>query len=239
MNRLMTAAALGALLATAGCAGQSQMRNAPAATADLQAPAADAPAIATTAPDDAADTLPAAPAEAATAPDATAADAVADANASAPTTADTVATPAGDDDFAAIYGADPRKYQIVTKRFVGDKDGNVKELHTVQIEWVKGEGGRMQMKEVPGTEKVWPADLVLLAMGFLGPEKEGLLSDLGVKLDERTNVAVDANKMTSVPGIFAAGDMARGQSLIVWAIKEGREAARGVDKFLMGETQLP
>jgi glutamate synthase (NADPH/NADH) small chain len=97
----------------------------------------------------------------------------------------------------------------------------------------------MQMKEVAGTEKVWAADLVLLAMGFLGPEKEGLLSDLGVKLDERTNVAVDANKMTSVPGIFAAGDMARGQSLIVWAIKEGREAARGVDKFLMGESQLP
>jgi glutamate synthase (NADPH/NADH) small chain len=145
----------------------------------------------------------------------------------------------GQEEAAAIYGADPRKYQIVTKRFVGDKDGNVKELHTVQIEWVKGADGRMQMKEVAGTEKVWAADLILLAMGFLGPEKEGLLSDLGVKLDERTNVAVDASKMTSVPGVFAAGDMARGQSLIVWAIKEGRDAARGVDKFLMGESQLP
>ena len=94
------------------------------------------------------------------------------------------------------------------------------------------------MKEVAGTEKVWPADLVLLAMGFLGPEKEGLLADLGVKLDERTNVAVDADKLTSVPGVFAAGDMARGQSLIVWAIQEGRAAARGVDQFLMGETLL-
>jgi glutamate synthase (NADPH/NADH) small chain len=95
------------------------------------------------------------------------------------------------------------------------------------------------MKEVPGTEKVWPADLVLLAMGFLGPEKEGLLSELGVRLDPRTNVAVDENKMTSVPGIFASGDMSRGQSLIVWAIHEGRAAARGVDAYLMGDTDLP
>jgi glutamate synthase (NADPH/NADH) small chain len=97
----------------------------------------------------------------------------------------------------------------------------------------------MHMKEVAGTEKVWPADLVLLAMGFLGPEKEGLLAELGVKLDERTNVVADENKQTSVPGVFAAGDMARGQSLIVWAIQEGRAAARGVDTFLMGETLLP
>jgi glutamate synthase (NADPH/NADH) small chain len=97
----------------------------------------------------------------------------------------------------------------------------------------------MTLKEIAGTEKVWPADLVLLAMGFTGPEKPGMLTDLGVKLDERSNVAVDANKMTSVPGVFAAGDMARGQSLIVWAIQEGRAAAKGVDKFLMGETLLP
>src|SRR3954452_2416404 len=106
----------------------------------------------------------------------------------------------GQEEAAALFGADPRKYVTVTKRFVDDGAGNVKELHTVQIEWVKGEGGRMTMKEVAGTEKVWPADLVLLAMGFLGPEKEGLLADLGVKLDERTNVAVDGNKMTSVAG---------------------------------------
>jgi glutamate synthase (NADPH/NADH) small chain len=145
----------------------------------------------------------------------------------------------GQEEAAEIQGADPRTYQIVTKRFVDDGAGNVKELHTVQIEWVKGADGRMSMKEIAGTEKVWPADLVLLAMGFTGPEKPGLLTDLGVKLDERTNVAVDADKMTSVPGVFAAGDMARGQSLIVWAIQEGRAAAKGVDKFLMGETQLP
>jgi len=95
------------------------------------------------------------------------------------------------------------------------------------------------MREIPGSEKVWPADLVFLAMGFLGPEKDGLLADLGVALDGRGNVAADDNKQTSVPKVFAAGDMARGQSLIVWAIQEGRAAARGVDKFLMGETLLP
>ena len=145
----------------------------------------------------------------------------------------------GQEEAAALFGADPRAYRTVTKRFEADKQGNVTALHTVQIEWVRGEGGRMSMRDVPGTEKVWPADLVLLAMGFLGPEKEGLLAELGVKLDGRTNVVVDEDKQTSVPKVFAAGDMARGQSLIVWAIQEGRAAARGVDKFLMGETLLP
>jgi glutamate synthase (NADPH/NADH) small chain len=145
----------------------------------------------------------------------------------------------GQEEAAARFGSDPRTYRTVTKRFVGDKNNNVKELHTVEIEWVKGADGRLTTKEIPGSEKVWPADLVLLAMGFLGPEKEGLLAELGVKLDERTNVVVGPDKETSVAGIFAAGDMARGQSLIVWAIAEGRSAARGVDKFLMGETLLP
>jgi glutamate synthase (NADPH/NADH) small chain len=145
----------------------------------------------------------------------------------------------GQEEAAAIFGADPRSYVTVTKRLIGDDKGNVKALQTVQVDWVKNGDGRFSMKEIPGSEKSWPADLVLLAMGFLGPEKEGLLAELGVKLDERTNVAVDADKMTSVPGVFAAGDMSRGQSLIVWAIQEGRAAARGVDKYLMGETQLP
>ncbi|HET6151194.1 MAG TPA: glutamate synthase subunit beta [Polyangia bacterium] len=144
----------------------------------------------------------------------------------------------GQEEAAALYGADPRAYRTVTKRFESDAHGQVRALHTVEIEWVR-ENGRMTMKDVAGTEKVWPADLVLLAMGFLGPEKEGLLADLGVKLDERSNVAVDERKQTSVAGVFAAGDMARGQSLIVWAIQEGRAAARGVDQFLMGETLLP
>jgi glutamate synthase (NADPH/NADH) small chain len=104
---------------------------------------------------------------------------------------------------------------------------------------VKGDGGRFEMREVPGSEQAWPTDLVLLAMGFVGPEPEGMLEQLGVALDRRGNVATDARKITSVPGVFAAGDMARGQSLVVWAIGEGRAAARGVDLYLMGETSLP
>ncbi len=144
----------------------------------------------------------------------------------------------GQEEAAAVFGADPRRYAVVTKRFVGTERGDVKELHTVQIEWQR-DGGKVVMREIPGTEKVWPADLVFLAMGFLGPEREGLLGELGVKIDGRGNVVTDADKQTSVSNVFAAGDMARGQSLIVWAINEGRAAARGVDKFLMGETLLP
>jgi glutamate synthase (NADPH/NADH) small chain len=145
----------------------------------------------------------------------------------------------GQEEAAALYGSDPRRYVTVTKRLVGDAAGNVKELHTVDVDWVKNGDGRFSMKEKPGSAKVWPADLVLLAMGFVGPEKPGLLTELGVTLDPRGNVAVEEDKATSVKGVFAAGDMARGQSLIVWAINEGRAAARGVDKFLMGETLLP
>ena len=145
----------------------------------------------------------------------------------------------GQEEAAALYGSDPREYAITTKRFVGDEDGHVKEAHTVRIEWVKDDSGRFQMKEVPGSEKIWPAQLVLLAMGFLGPERDGVLEQLAVKIDERGNVASDAQKMTSVPGIFTAGDMTRGQSLVVWAIAEGRAAAKGVDQYLMGETVLP
>ena len=145
----------------------------------------------------------------------------------------------GQEEAAALFGADPREYCLTTQRFVGDARGRVRAVNTVRVEWVKDEAGRYTMREVPGTEKAWPADLVLLAMGFLGPEKEGLLEQLGVALDPRGNVAADASKMTSVPGVFAAGDMARGQSLVVWAIAEGRAAARGVDRYLMGETTLP
>jgi glutamate synthase (NADPH/NADH) small chain len=145
----------------------------------------------------------------------------------------------GQEEAEALYGADPRRYVTVTKRLVGDAAGNVKELHTIEVEWVMNGDGRLSMKEKPGTEKVWPAELVLLAMGFVGPEKPGLLTDLGVALDPRGNVGVDDDKATSVPGVFAAGDMSRGQSLIVWAIQEGRAAAKGVDKFLMGDTLLP
>ena len=95
------------------------------------------------------------------------------------------------------------------------------------------------MHEIPGTEFTIDADLVLLAMGFLGPERNGMLAQLGVTVNERGNVATDSDKMMNIPGIFAAGDMSRGQSLVVWAIREGRVAARSMDKYLMGSTDLP
>jgi glutamate synthase (NADPH/NADH) small chain len=131
-----------------------------------------------------------------------------------------------------------RDFSINTKRFSGE-NGVVKKLHGVRLEWKKGDDGRTQMIEVPESEFEIEADLVLLALGFLGPEKEGLLSGLGVKLNERGNVAVDRDYMSSEPGVFACGDARRGQSLVVWAIWEGREAARGIDRWLMGETSLP
>jgi glutamate synthase (NADPH/NADH) small chain len=145
----------------------------------------------------------------------------------------------GQEEAKALWGNDPRLYSVVSKRFIGDAEGNVKELHLVQAEWVKGPDGRFVAKEIPGTEKVIPADLVLLALGFVGPEKP-VLQQLGVKLDERGNVWTDGAKMTNVPGVFAAGDIARGQSLVVWAIREGRLAAQNVDRYLShGETVLP
>jgi glutamate synthase (NADPH/NADH) small chain len=131
-----------------------------------------------------------------------------------------------------------RDYNILTKSFSGDGD-RVARLHAVRVDWTKGEDGRFQMSEVPGSEFAVDADLVLLAMGFLHPEHGGMLEQLGVALDGRGNVQVDANKMTSVPGIFAGGDMVRGQSLVVWAIAEGRDAARGIDQYLSGVSQLP
>jgi glutamate synthase (NADPH/NADH) small chain len=145
----------------------------------------------------------------------------------------------GQEEAAAVFGQDPRTYCIMSKRFVGDHDGHVRAGQTVRIEWAKGQNERLMPREIPGTEREWPAQMILLAMGFLGPETAGLLSELGVSIDERGNVAVDEDKMTSVPKVFAAGDMARGQSLVVWAIADGRRAATGVDKYLMGETRYP
>ena len=130
-----------------------------------------------------------------------------------------------------------REYSVNTSHFSGE-DGRVTTLHAARVEMVT-EGGRINFKNIPGTEYAMEADLVLLAMGFLGPRREGLLSDLGVTLTDRGNVWRDANWMTSVPGVFAAGDIQRGQSLIVWAIAEGRSAARGVDLYLMGSSDLP
>jgi glutamate synthase (NADPH/NADH) small chain len=131
-----------------------------------------------------------------------------------------------------------RLYAVSTERFSGDASGHVRALHAVKIEMVKKDG-RTVFERVPGSEFEIPADLVLLAMGFTGPEKGGLLTDLGVTLTDRGNVARDARWMTNVPGVFTAGDMQRGQSLIVWAIAEGRSAARAIDEYLMGESQLP
>lgn len=132
-----------------------------------------------------------------------------------------------------------RDWSINTKYFSGDDHGNLKKLHGVRLEWKNGDGGRPQMVEIPGSEFEIECDLVLLALGFLGPERQGLIADLGVELDARTNVKVNERYETSVPGVFSCGDMRRGQSLVVWAIWEGRECARGVDQYLMGRTDLP
>jgi glutamate synthase (NADPH/NADH) small chain len=131
-----------------------------------------------------------------------------------------------------------RDFSINTKRFSGE-NGRVKKVHAVRLEWKAGDNGRMQMLETPGSEFEMDCDLVLLALGFLGPERRGPIEDLGVRLDERGNVATDGDYGTSVPGVFACGDLRRGQSLVVWAIWEGREAARGIDAYLMGERRIP
>jgi glutamate synthase (NADPH) small chain len=130
-----------------------------------------------------------------------------------------------------------REYAINTKRFLGE-GGRVTALETIRVE-MKTVDGRMQFVDIPGTEKVYPADLVLLAMGFVGPERKGMLEQFGVELDRMGNVKAGDDRRTSVDKVFTAGDMARGQSLIVWAIAEGRHAAASIDEYLMGRTDLP
>jgi len=145
----------------------------------------------------------------------------------------------GQEEAAALFGADPRVYLTTATRFEGDENGNVKAVHTVQVSWEKNDKGQFIPKPVPGTEKVLPAQLVLLAMGFLGPEQP-LLDSLGLERDPRSNVKAEYEKYaTSLPGVFAAGDCRRGQSLVVWAFNEGRGAARECDRYLMGTTELP
>ena len=145
----------------------------------------------------------------------------------------------GQEEAAAKFGDDPRVYVTTATKFEGDENGHVKAVHTVQVEWSKNDKGQFIPKNVPGTEKVLPAQLVLLAMGFLGPEQP-LLEALGVERDARSNVQAEHEKYTtSLPGIFAAGDCRRGQSLVVWAFNEGRGAARECDRYLMGATDLP
>ena len=135
---------------------------------------------------------------------------------------------------AHVYGADPRVYEVLTKRFIDDGQGNLKGLEIVSVEWVpSANGGPPKFVEVAGSERVIEADMVLLAMGFLGPEAT-LAEAMGVELDPRSNFKAEYGQFaTSIDGVFAAGDCRRGQSLVVWAIAEGRGAAAAADKFLM------
>ena len=145
----------------------------------------------------------------------------------------------GQEEAKARFGDDPRVYLTTGEKFVGDDKGNVKEMHIYDVEWAKNKKAAFIPKNVPGSERALPADLVLLAMGFPGPE-ETILTELGVERDSRSNAKAEYGKfMTNVEGVFAAGDMRRGQSLIVWAINEGRVAARECDRYLMGSTNLP
>lgn len=145
----------------------------------------------------------------------------------------------GQEEAAAKYGADPRTYLTTATKFEGDADGNLTAVHTVQVKWEKNDKGQFVPTPVPGTEQVRPAGLVLLAMGFLGPEQP-VLESLGVERDGRSNIKAEYGSFsTSIPGVFAAGDCRRGQSLVVWAFNEGRAAARECDRYLMGTTELP
>jgi glutamate synthase (NADPH/NADH) small chain len=145
----------------------------------------------------------------------------------------------GQEEAAARFGDDPRVYTTTATKFEGDSEGNVTGIHTVQVEWQRNEKGQFIPQPVAGTEKVIPTQLVLLAMGFLGPEQP-LLDDLGLEKDARSNIKAEHGQFaTSLPKVFAAGDCRRGQSLVVWAINEGRGAARECDRFLMGATDLP
>jgi glutamate synthase (NADPH/NADH) small chain len=145
----------------------------------------------------------------------------------------------GQEEAAARFGSDPRLFLTTVKKFAGDEKSGVAQLSTVTIGWDKGPDGRVRPVEVAGSEQTRPAQLVLLAMGFLGPESQ-LLTDLDLQMDARTNVEAHYGKFaTNAPGVFAAGDCRRGQSLVVWAINEGRGAARECDRFLMGVTDLP
>ena len=145
----------------------------------------------------------------------------------------------GHQEAEAKFGKDPREFCVLSKRFLDDGNGNVSGIETVRIEWTKDDEGKWQMSEVPGSEEIFEADLVFLAMGFLGPE-DTLAEQLGLERDPRSNFKAEYGKYaTTTDGVFAAGDCRRGQSLVVWGIAEGRGAARAVDTFLMGRSDLP
>ena len=137
------------------------------------------------------------------------------------------------------FGKDPREYCVLSKKFSSDKKGRVTGIKTVRVAWTRGSDGAVSMEEIDGTEEEWKADLILLAMGFTGPEQT-LVSQLELEIDQRSNFKAEFGRYaTSIDRLFAAGDCRRGQSLVVWAIREGREAAREIDKYLMGSTDLP
>ena len=145
----------------------------------------------------------------------------------------------GQEEAAAKFGEDPRIYLTTAKKFMADENGNLSGVHLVTIQWQKNDKGQFIPKEIEGSDRILPAQLVLLAMGFLGPEQP-LLEQLGVERDARSNVKAEHGQFTtSVKGIFAAGDARRGQSLVVWAFNEGRAVAREVDRYLMGSSDLP
>ena len=137
----------------------------------------------------------------------------------------------GQEEAITRFGADPRKYQTLTKRFVADEAGNLTALETVEVEWIE-ENGAKKLREIAGTERRLEADFAFLAMGFTGAEKAKFLDDLGVELTKHNTISINKNKQTNVPNVFAAGDCERGQSLVVWAIADGRCAAKGVDAYL-------
>jgi glutamate synthase (NADPH/NADH) small chain len=139
----------------------------------------------------------------------------------------------GQEEAKAVFGRDPREYCILSKRFVTDKEGNLQGVETVEVAWHDG-----QLAEISGTEKVWPAEKVFLAMGFIGAERAKLFTDLGVEMTPRGTIAVGENKQTNIENVFAAGDCERGQSLVVWAIADGRRAAKGVEEFFNNRPEL-
>ena len=145
----------------------------------------------------------------------------------------------GHKEASARFGSDPREFNVLSKRFLGNGQGRVKGIEVVRVRWESDATGRPAMTEVPGSEEVFECDLVLLAMGFLGPEQP-LLERLGLRTDHRSNIAAEYGRFaTSRDGVFAAGDCRRGQSLVVWAINEGRAAAAAMDEYLMGSSHLP
>ncbi|MEE8141976.1 MAG: glutamate synthase small subunit [Planctomycetota bacterium] len=145
----------------------------------------------------------------------------------------------GHSEVAARFGKDPREFSILSQEFLDDGSGDVAGIRTVRVEWKKDSNGHLKMQEIPGSQQDWKANLVLLAMGFLGPE-ETLVPQLGLETDQRSNFKAEFGQYsTSIEGVFAAGDCRRGQSLIVWAMREGRDAAREIDRYLMGRTMLP